>query len=108
MLSAGGGCKLASIARCKCAWWKFGQLFPFFINHHLFLLIRGRINSTFVRRAILQVAETWVVTLFTLNRLKRNDLAMILNVRAGDNVLSDLLFPKLGIQNVEVVLQLAE
>ena len=104
MLSAGGGCELVSIARCKCAWHKFRQLLPLLINHQLFLLIRGRIYSTFVIRAILQVAETWVVTLSTLNRLKRNDLAMIRNVRASDNVLSDPLLPKVGIQDVEVVL----
>ena len=29
MLSAGGGCELAAVTRCKCAWGKFRQLFPF-------------------------------------------------------------------------------
>ena len=43
MLSADGGCKLASIARCKCAWDKFRQLLPFFTNRHLSLLIGGSI-----------------------------------------------------------------
>ena len=107
MLSADGECELASIARFKCAWSKFRQLHSLLTNHHLFLLIRGRIYATFFRRAILQVAETWVVTLSTLNRLERNDLAMfrwMRNVRASDNVFSDPLPPKLGIQNVEVVL----
>ena len=28
MLSAGGGCELAAITRCKCAWGKFCQLLP--------------------------------------------------------------------------------
>ena len=28
MLSAGGGCKLAAITRCKCAWVEFRQLLP--------------------------------------------------------------------------------
>ena len=28
MLSAGGGCELVAITRCKCAWGKFRQLLP--------------------------------------------------------------------------------
>ena len=28
MLSAGGGCELAAVTRCKCAWGKFRQLPP--------------------------------------------------------------------------------
>ena len=43
MLSAGGGCELASIARCKCAWAKFCQLLPLLTNLHLSLLTRCRI-----------------------------------------------------------------
>ena len=42
MLSAGGGCELASIKRCKCAWAKFRQLLPLLANRHLSLLTRGR------------------------------------------------------------------
>ena len=29
MLSADGGCELAAVTRCKCAWGKFRQLPPF-------------------------------------------------------------------------------
>ena len=32
MLSAGGGCELAAITRCKCALGKFRQLLPVLIN----------------------------------------------------------------------------
>ena len=32
MLSAGGGCELAAITRCKCAWGKFQQLLPLLTN----------------------------------------------------------------------------
>ena len=38
MLSAGGGCELAAIIRCKCAWGKFRQLLPLLTNRHLPLL----------------------------------------------------------------------
>ena len=29
MLSGGGGCKMAAVTRCKCAWGKFRQLLGF-------------------------------------------------------------------------------
>ena len=58
MLSAGVGCELASITRCKCAWTKFCQLHPFLPNRHLPLLTRDRISSTFVKRVFLHAAET--------------------------------------------------
>ena len=77
MLSAGGGCELASITCCKCAWAKFNQLLPLLANRHLSLLTKGHVYSTCVRRAMLYAAETWPVTVSTLNRLRRNDLAMI-------------------------------
>ena len=57
---------------------------------------------------MLRAAEAWAVTVSTLSRLKRNDLAMIrwmCNVRANDNVHSDSLLSRLGIQSVEVVLR---
>ena len=74
VLSAGGGCELASIARCKGAW---AKLLPLHANLHLSLLTIGRVYSTCVRRAMLNTAETWPVTVSTLNRLRRNNLAMI-------------------------------
>ena len=77
MLSAGGGCELASITSCKCAWAKFHQLLPLLANRHLSLLARGRVYSTCIRRAMLHAAETWPITVSTLNSLRRNDLAMI-------------------------------
>ena len=91
MLSAGGGCELASISRCKCAWAKFRQLFPLLGNRHLSLLTRGRVYSTCVKRAMLHADETWLVKVSTLNRLRRNDHAMIRwmgNIETNDNVYS--------------------
>ena len=108
MLSAGGGCELASMARSKCVWAKFRQLLPLLANCHLSVLIRGRVYSTCVRRAILHAAETWPVTVSTLNRLRRNDLAMIrwmCNIKTNNNVCSHSLFSKLGIRDVEVILR---
>ena len=108
MLSAGGGCELASITRCKCAWVKFRQLLPLLANRHLSLLTKGRVYSTCVRKAMLHAAETWPVTVSKLNRFRRNDLAMVrwmYNIKTNDNVCAHSLLSKLGIQDVEVVLR---
>ena len=70
MLSADGGCELASVTRCKCAQAKFRQLLPLLANRHLSLLTRDHVYSTRVRRAMLHAAETWPITVSTLNRLR--------------------------------------
>ena len=52
---------------------------------------------------MLHVAETWAMKAETLNRLRRNDRAMIrwiCNVKAKDEVSSDSLLTKLGIQDL--------
>ena len=108
MLSAGGGCKLAAITRCKCAWGKFRQLLPLLTNHQVPLLTRGKVYSSCVRSVMLHAAETWAMKADTLNRLRRNDRAMIrwiCNVKAKDEVSSDSLLTKLGIQDLDVVLR---
>ena len=108
MLSAGGGCELAAITRCKCAWGKFCQLFPLLTNRHLPLLTRGKMYSSCVRSVMRHAAETWAMKVDTLNRLRRNDHAMIrwiCNVRTKDEVSSDSLLTKLGIQDLDVVLR---
>ena len=51
--------------------------------------------------------QTWAMKADTLNRLQRNDRAMIrwiCNVKAKDEVSSDSLLTKLGIQGLDVVL----
>ena len=56
----------------------------------------------------MHAAETWAMKVDTLNRLRRNDRAMIrwiCNVRAKDEVSSDSLLTKLGIQDLDVVLR---
>ena len=54
---------------------------------------------------MLHAAETWAMKADTLNRLRRNDRAMIriCNVKAKDEVSSDSLLTKLGIQDLDVV-----
>ena len=57
MLSAGGGCELAAITRCKCAWGKFRQLLPLLTNRHLPFLTRGKVYSSCVRSVMLHAAD---------------------------------------------------
>ena len=108
MLSAGGSCELAAITRCKCAWGKFRQLLPLLTIRHLPLLTRSKVYSSCVRSVMLHAAETWAMRVDTLNCLRRNDRAMIhwiCNVRSKDEVSSDSLLTKLGIQDLDVVLR---
>ena len=58
---------------------------------------------------MLHAAETWAMKVDTLNRLRRYDHAMIrwiCNVKAKDEVSSDSLLTKLGIQDLDVVLRI--
>ena len=108
MLSARGGCELAEITRCKCAWGKFRQLLPLLTNRQEPLLARGKVYSSCVRSVMLHAAETWAMKADTLNRLRPNDRAMIrwiCNVKAKDDISSDSLLKKLGIQDLDVVLR---
>ena len=69
---------------------------------------RGKVFSSCVRSVMLHAAETWAMKVDTLNRLRRNDRAMIrwiCNVKAKDEVSSDSLLTKLGIQDLDVVLR---
>ena len=95
--------------RAGCsAWGKFRQFLPLLTNCHLPLLTRGKVYSSCVRSMMLYAAETWAMKVDTLNRLRRNDRAMIrwiCNVRAKDEVSSDSLLTKLGIQDLDVVLR---
>ena len=82
MLSAGGGCD-HTLQMCMG---KFRQLLPLLTNRHLPLQTRGKVYSC-VRSVMLNAAETWAMKVDILNRLRRNDRAMIrwiCNVRAKD------------------------
>ena len=88
-------------------WWgQFCQLLSLLSDHNLLLVNKGRVYLTCVRSVMLHVAETWVMTTATLNRLPRNDNALIrwiCNVKAKDEVSSDPLFLNLGIQSRDAV-----
>ena len=77
MLSAGGGCEMAVTTRVKTAWKKFRELLPVLTSRHLSYKTRGHVYSSCVRSAMLHASETWPLTKTNLQRLQRNDRAMI-------------------------------
>ena len=108
MLSAAGGCELATKTRVKRAWKKFRELLPLLSSRHLSHKTRGHAYSTYVRSAMLHASETWPLTKVDLQRLQRNDRAMIrqmCNVKPKDvaTVRSQDLLDKLGMLDLETV-----
>ena len=77
VLSAAGGCEFSTTTRLKTAWKKFQELLPVLSSHHLSLKTRGRVYSSCVRSTMLHASETWPLTNLNLQRLQRNDRAMI-------------------------------
>ena len=89
MVSAAGGCELSTTTRVKTAWKKFKDLLPVLSSCHLTFKTGGRVYSSCVRSAMLHASETWPLTKPNLQRLQRNDRAMIgqiCNVRSQDFV----------------------
>ena len=108
MLSAAGGCELSTTTRVKTAWKKFKELKP--VLCHLSFKTRGRVYSTCVRSAMLHASETWPVTKPCLQRLQRNDRAMIrqiCNVKPQDTatIRSTELLARLGIEDLDLILK---
>ena len=113
MLSVGGGCQIAAITHCKCAWGKFRQLLLLLTNRNLPLLTRVQVYLTCLRSVMLHAAETRAIYQMTvpLNHLRCNDRARIrwiCNVKAKNEVSSDSLLSKLGVKDLDVVLSPSE
>ena len=61
----------------KTAWKKFRELLPVLTSRHLSYKRRGHVYSSCVRSAMLHASETCPLTKMNLQRLQRNDRAMI-------------------------------
>ena len=110
MLSAAGGCELSTTTHVKIAWKKFKDLLPVLSSRHLSFKTRGCVYSSCVRSAMLHASETWPLTKPNLQRLQRNDRAMIrqnCNVRPRDIVTtrSNELLARLGIEDLDLILK---
>ena len=77
MLSAGGGCEIGVTTCVEKAWKKLRELQPVLTSCHLSYKTRGQVYSFCVRSAMLHASETWPLTKTSLQRLQRNDRAMI-------------------------------
>ena len=110
MLSAAGGCELSTTTCVKTAWKKFKELKPVLSSRHLSFKTRGRVYNTCVRSAMLHASKTWPVTKPCLQRLQRNDRAMIrqiCNVKPQDTapIRSIELLARLGIEDLDLILK---
>ena len=110
MLSAADGCELSTTTHVKSAWKKFKELKPVLSSRHLSFKTCGRVYSSCVRRAMLHASDTWPVTKPCLQRLQRNDRAMIrqiCNVKPQDTetIWSTELLARLGIEDLDLILK---
>ena len=107
MLSSGGGCTQAIIARCRVAWGKFKRLLPILTNKHLSLEVRGRVFDACVRSALLHGSETWGPTVHDVQRLQRADRPMVrwmCGVKLCDRVPTTELYALLGLEEISSAL----
>ena len=110
MLSAGGGCEMVVTTRVKTAWKKFRKLLPVLTSRHLSYKTRGRVYSFCVQSPMLHASETWPLTKMNLQRLQRNDRAMIrqiCSIKPEDvaRVRSSELLAKLQLEDLELILR---
>ena len=108
ILSAAGGCELSTTTRMKTAWKKFMELLPVLSSCHLSFKTHGRVYSSCVWSAMLHANETWPLTKPNLQRLQRDDRAMIrqiCNVKPQDVVTtrSNELLAQLGIEDLDLL-----
>ena len=112
MLSAGGGCEMAVTTHVKTAWKKFRELWlvPVLTSSHLSYKTRGHVYSSCVRSAMLLASETCALTKMNLQRLQRNDRAMIrqiCSIKPEDvaRVRSSELLAKLQLEDLNLILR---
>ena len=110
MLSAAGGCELLTTTHVKTAWKKFKELIPVLSSRHLSFKTHGRVCSSCMQSTMLHASETWPLTKPSLQRLQRNDRAMIrqiFNVKPQDtaNIRSTELLARLRIEDLGLILK---
>ena len=110
MLSVGGGCEMAVTTPVKTAWKKFRELLPVLTSRHLSYKTRDHVYSSCVRSAMLHASETWPLTKTDLQRLQRNDRAMIRQICSikPENVArvrSSELLAKLQLEDLDLILR---
>ena len=72
-LCPGGDCELATIARNRAAWGKFGELLPLLSSLTISLARHGMLYNSCVRGALLHASECWALWREDIQRLMRNE-----------------------------------
>ena len=101
---------MAVTTRVKNAWKKFRELLPVLTSRHLSYKTCGHVYSSCVRSAMLHASETWPLTKTNLQRLQRNDRAMIrqiCSIKPEDvaRVRSSELLAKLQLEDLNLILR---
>ena len=107
VIGAGGSCDLTVITSVRSAWGKFLELLPI-LTCALSCTTRGQTYSTYIHPVLLCASECWAPSVNGMLKLECNDCAMvrwICNVRLKDHISSDSLLEKLGINNIQTLLQ---
>ena len=97
-------CYLGDTIGAGGAWKKFRELLSLLAARVLFLKTSGRIYSTYIRPVLLYASKDWAPTVENVNKLQRNDRAMIrwiCNVRLKHRVSSASLLEKLCITDIK-------
>ena len=107
---AGGGCEMAVTTCVKTAWKKFEELLPVLTSRHLSYKTCGHVYSSCVQSVMLHASETWPLTKTNLQRLQRNDRAMIrqiYSIKPEDvgRVRSSELLAKLLLEDLDLILR---
>jgi len=95
-------------ARCCAAWGKFRKLLPILTSKHISFKIRGKVFTACIRSTMLHGSETWAPNASDLQRLRRNDRAMIrwiCSAKLEDKISSAVLHQKLDLDEITAVLR---
>ena len=77
MVSKSWSCDSTIVARCCSAWCMFRKLLPVLTSRLISFRIRGKVYFSCVRSTMLEGIETWGRNVSDLQRLRRNDRAII-------------------------------
>ena len=108
-MGASGGCEAAVTARAKIGWAKFRECRELLYGKRFSLKMKGRVNRSCVRSAILYGSETWCLRESEMAILRRTERAMaraMCGVKLMEKKRSEDLMAMLGIE--ETMDQLAK
>ena len=108
MIGQSGGCEDSVVTRIRSAWKHFHELLPILTDRGIPFRSRGHVYNMCVRSVLLYASETWPLTNEDLERLRRNDNAMvrwICSKRLADRVPMEHLHHRLGIHQLEDVIR---